>query len=199
MVPLPLSTSSASAYDLLFPDLLVQAVAETLDARYQTLKCFQDPELHPYCQSLATTVAYKQANVSCESKLDPQQPPKAATSLASCFCVHQHNSSVHRQGCTMTGPGSVQMTDADEIIEIFTSDEEDCRDEGSDQGSDQAGSMSEGSDEYNYSSDDASDGLADDERPVSTSERRAPYRIIDGEALKQVQVGHCFCRQSASS
>jgi hypothetical protein len=90
----------------------------------------------------------------------------------------------------MPGPGSVQMTDADDYIEILSSEGEDCQDDGSDQ----AGSMSGGSDEYAYSSDDASDGLEND-RPVSTSERKAPYRIIDSEALKQVQVGSCFSGQ----
>lgn len=85
----------------------------------------------------------------------------------------------------MPGPGSVQMTDADDYIEILSSEGEGCQEDGSDQ----AGSMSEGSDEYAYSSDDASDGLAEDERHVSTSEKKAPYRIIDSEALKQVQVG----------
>jgi hypothetical protein len=75
------------------------------------------------------------------------------------------------------------MADAD-VIEIISSEEvEDYQ--GS---SEEAASMSEGSDEYNYSSDDASDGLCDDPRPISSSEKKAPYRIIDGEALKQVQV-----------
>jgi hypothetical protein len=93
------------------------------------------------------------------------------------------------------------MTDADDYIEILSSEGEDFQEEGSDQ----AGSMSGGSDDCAYSSDDASDGLAEDERPVSTSERKAPYRIIDSEALKQVQVGPasagtvCAVRQSVEA
>lgn len=76
------------------------------------------------------------------------------------------------------------MADAD-VIEIISSEEDPADYQGD---SDEAASMSEGSEEYNYSSDDASDGLCDDPRPVSASEKKAPYRIIDGEALKQVQV-----------
>jgi hypothetical protein len=73
------------------------------------------------------------------------------------------------------------MADADEIIEILSSEE--CDD------SDQGAMSVEASDEYPYSSgEDASDDLGDEPRPVSVSERKAPYRIIDSEALKQVQV-----------
>lgn len=84
----------------------------------------------------------------------------------------------------MPGPGSVHMADADDIIEILSSEEG-----GGSDGA--AGSMSEGgSEDYNYSTDeDASGDLGEeDPRPVSVSEKKLPYRIIDSEALKQVQV-----------
>lgn len=95
----------------------------------------------------------------------------------------------------MPGPGSVHMADADDIIEILSSEDgDDCKD------SDQQASMSEGSDEYNYSSDeDPSDDLGEEPRPVSVSEKKAPYRIIDSEALKQVQVCGENCPAGSSA
>jgi hypothetical protein len=84
----------------------------------------------------------------------------------------------------MPGPGSVHMADADDIIEILSSEEGGGSDE-------EAGSMSEGgSEEYNYSTDDDASGDLgeEDPRPMSVSEKKLPYRIIDSEALKQVQV-----------
>ena len=86
----------------------------------------------------------------------------------------------------MTGPGSVHMEDAEDVIEILSS-------EGADEdhdGSSEEAMSDDGSDGYGYdSSEDGSDmGLGDDPRPASTTEKKAPYRIIDGEVLKQVQV-----------
>lgn len=95
----------------------------------------------------------------------------------------------------MPGPGSVHMADADDIIEILSSEEGGGSDE-------EAGSMSEGgSEDYNYSTDeDASGDLGEeDPRPMSVSEKKLPYRIIDSEALKQVQVSPYLARAPLSS
>lgn len=85
----------------------------------------------------------------------------------------------------MPGPGSVQMTDADDVIEIFSSDSAEEDQDGSE------AEMSEGSDDYYNSSEEGSDGLGD--RPTSTTEKRLPYRIIDSDLLKSVQVSDGQC------
>jgi len=93
----------------------------------------------------------------------------------------------------MPGPGSVQMTDADDVIEIFSSDSAEEDQDGSE------AEMSEGSDDYYNSSEEGSDlgGLGDEGRPTSTTEKRLPYRIIDPDLLKQVQVSDGQCADSA--
>lgn len=75
------------------------------------------------------------------------------------------------------------MTDADDVIEIFSSDSAEEDQDGSE------AEMSEGSDDYYNSSEEGSDlgGLGDEGRPTSTTEKRLPYRIIDPDLLKQVQ------------
>lgn len=82
------------------------------------------------------------------------------------------------------------MADAEDVIEILSSEE--AEEEGSAEMS-----QSDGSDDYCYDSseDDGSDALGDEPRPVSTTDKKAPYRIIDSEVLKQVQVRSCTMRQ----
>lgn len=87
------------------------------------------------------------------------------------------------------------MTDAD-VIEILSSEGVDEEAGDSDEGG--ASMSQDDSDDYGYSdSDDASDGLADGPRPGSTSEKKPPYRLIDGDMLKQVQVCRVWCGVAA--